>query len=447
MDRRGGIVAVAALVLVTGCGGDGTKGIRTATVGRGTVKEVVEAPGSITARASAGVTAPASGSVEALQVREGQRVRAGQVLLRIDSPDARRSLAQAKDADRQAASASRVDTPAQLSASSRAGDRAAQQAFDQARAAAKAIPDPATRAQALAAAASAQAQYATARAQAQQAVDNLNDGIGNLNRALSSLSAAQRVQTRAAVQLAQRAVDGLVVKAPIGGVVGLGATAADSSSDALSGALSQLPQSLQGAAGSALGGGASGGSSSGVTGDLVVGSPVSSGQQLLTVTDTNGLALTAQVDETDVLLVKPGVRAEVDLDAVPGATYAATVRSVEVSPQSSTAGSVSYVVRLDLGAGTGSDGEAAPTPRPGMSAVVDLSVRTAMDVVAVPASAVFRDGQRDVIWAVSGGGAVKRPVTVGAQGTDLVEIRRGVGTGTRVVVAGADRVRAGQQLK
>ena len=440
------MAAGAAVVLLAGCGGGGATGVRTATVGRGTVTEVVEAPGSITARASAVVTASATGSVGDLRVHDGQHVDAGQVLLRIDSPDARRSLTQAKDADRQAAEAADADLdPPAVPTSSRSADRTAQQAFQQARDAAQAIPDATARAQALSAAAAAQAQYDTARAQADQAIANFNAGIGSLGRALASLSAAQRVQTRAAVQLAQRAVDALVVRAPIAGTVGLGGTQPDASAGALSGALSQLPESLQGVAGSALGG-AGAPSSGGVTGQLVVGTPVASGQQLLTVTDASGLALTAQVDETDVLLVRPGVQASADLDAVPGAHYDATVRAVDVAPQSSTAGSVAYVVRLELGRGTTADGGTAPTPRPGMSAVIDLSVRTARDVVAVPAAAVFRDGQRDVVWAVRAGTARKQPVQVGAQGADLVEIRRGVTTGATVVVAGADKVRAGQRL-
>ena len=40
---------------------------------------------------------------------------------------------------------------------------------------------------------------------------------------------------------------------------------------------------------------------------------------MLTITDTSTLTLRAEVDETDVLLVRKGVKADVELDAVPGA--------------------------------------------------------------------------------------------------------------------------------
>jgi RND family efflux transporter MFP subunit len=164
------------------------------------------------------------------------------------------------------------------------------------------------------------------------------------------------------------------------------------------------------------------------------------------VTDTSTLSLTAQVDETDVLLVEPGVEAVAELDAAPDATYAATVTTVDPEPAESTRGGVSYVVRLSLERGTDADGAAAPTPRPGMSAVVDLRVRTARDVVAVPAAAVFRDGRRDVVYVVRNGVAHRRVVRLGAQGESRVEVREGLRDGERLVVRGVDRVRDGQRV-
>jgi RND family efflux transporter MFP subunit len=174
---------------------------------------------------------------------------------------------------------------------------------------------------------------------------------------------------------------------------------------------------------------------------------VAAGATLLTVTDVSTLSVTAEVDETDVLLVRRGVAAEVELDAVPGARYSAKVASVDVAPTASGRGGVSYVVRLSLASGTDAEGDPAPRPRPGMSAVVDLQVRTARAVTAVPAAAVFRDGPRDAVWvAAADGTARKRIVRLGAEGEDRVEVRDGLKVGDRVVVRGADRVSEGQQV-
>ena len=88
------------------------------------------------------------------------------------------------------------------------------------------------------------------------------------------------------------------------------------------------------------------------TGTLSVGSPVQSGDVVASIVDAAVLTLAAQVDETDVFLVTPGVTAEIELDAVPGARYTGEVASVDPTPTGAGAGAVSYGVRLTLGGGT-----------------------------------------------------------------------------------------------
>lgn len=437
-------MVVAPVVLVAlalaGCSEDATAGVRVAQAGRATVAEVVEAPATVTARATATVSAAAGGTIEVLRVRDGQRVRQGKVLLRIESPDARRALREAQRADNQAASAGAGGVPAGITGHTQA-DAAVARAFARADRSARAIQDKTIRNQALAALRASKSQYAAARAQADQAAAQLSAGIGSLSAAVTALSAAQRVQTRAAVAAARRTVKALVVRAPIDGTVSLSPPPQSGGSSA--DLLAQLPDSLRSQAGSALGGGAA---SDTVTSTVAEGAPVSSGQPLVTVTDASTLTLTASVDETDVLLVKPGVDASAELDAVPGATYDAKVTAIDPTPTTSTRGGVSYVVRLSLGTGADADGVSSPTPRPGMSAVVDLRVRTARDVVAVPASAVIRDGRQDAVWVVKNGVVRRRAVRLGAQGASRVEVLEGVEEGERLVVRGADRVADGQRL-
>jgi hypothetical protein len=246
------------------------------------------------------------------------------------------------------------------------------------------------------------------------------------------------------VELAERTVAGLTVRAPISGTVSLNPAAGAGSSGDAAGLLSQLPPAIQGQAGQLFGGAGGGGSA--VVGPLAVGQPVRSGQALLTVTDASSLSLTAHVDETDVLLVKRGIAASAELDAVPDATYPATVESIDPVPVTSSRGGVTYVVRLGLGLGKQADGSTAPEPRPGMSAVVGLRVRTAKSVVAVAPSAIFRDGRRDAVWVVTSGVAKRRVVRLGAQGETAVEVVQGLRPGQRIVKRGADRVRSGQRV-
>jgi HlyD family secretion protein len=435
-------LALAAALVLGACSGGDQAGVSVASVGRATVTEVVEAPATVTAKATATLSSTSDGTVGDLRVRDGQQVRAGQVLLRIESPSARRALRQAKAADADAASAGSVSAVGGLSTQQSQADVAARRAFTRARSAAARINDPQVRRQALAAVQASEAQFAAARAQASSAIAQFQAGFGSLSNAVAALSSAQRVQTHAAVEAARRSVAGLLVRAPIDGTVSLTAAGQSSGQDAGS-LVDQLPEELQGQAGQLLGSSSSGSS---VTGAVSEGQPVSSGQPLVTVTDASTLSLTAQVDETDVLLVKAGVSATAELDAVPGASYAAVVTTIDPAPTTSSRGGVTYLVGLSFGLGRGADGEVAPTPRPGMSAVARLRVRTAQDVVAAPVSAVFRDGERDAVWVVENGKARKRLVRLGAQGESRAEVLEGLKAGERIVVRGADRVRAGQQM-
>lgn len=434
-----------AAVLLTGCSGGDEPAVTTAEVGRETVVEVVEAAATVAARASATLTAPTDATVAELLVRDGQSVRAGQLIARLDAPDARRRLREAEQADAQAR-ATGVSAPgADLSGVQAQVDAAATAAFAAARAAAQSTQDPAARARAERAVLDAEQQYAQARLQALAAAEQARQGAESVASALDALTAAQRAQTGAAVALARRTVAALEVTAPLSGVVTLGGgPATDAAGGGLGDLVGSLPEGLQGQAEAALGGG---GSRPDVTSTTVaVGAPLASGAPVATITDVSALTLVAEVDETDVLRVRPGVGARVEVDAVPGAQYLARVTAVDVTPGSSSGGGVAYRVRLDLGAGTTADGETAPRPRPGMSAVADLEVRRSAEVIAVPVSAVVRDGGRDAVFVLDGSRAERRTVRLGAEGEDTVEVVEGLRQGQRVVVRGADRLRDGQTV-
>jgi hypothetical protein len=137
----------------------------------------------------------------------------------------------------------------------------------------------------------------------------------------------------------------------------------------------------------------------------------------------------------------------VELDAAPAARYRGIVRWVDALPSAPAPAGVSYGVRLTLSAGTRPDGSAAPTPRPGMSAVVHLEVRSVTGAVVVPTAVIFSAAGRDAVWAVRGGRAQRVVVTVGVTGQGLVQIVSGPREGERVVVRGTDRVRAARPCR
>jgi multidrug efflux pump subunit AcrA (membrane-fusion protein) len=442
------IVGLPTAGLLGACSGGTPSKVRIGAVARADVAEVVEAPGTVSAHATATLRSPAEGTIKRLRVADGDEVRKGEVVARISSPSAQEQLDQARDADRQAASGGGAPPGVDLSALRRQSDRTARQGFATARTAAGRIPDPAVRAQVLGQIAKAQAEYTAAAAAARSAVAQLNAGIGSVTSAMSSITAAQRVQTRAAVRAAERTVRALVLRAPFSGVANLGGPAAGN----LSNLAGQLPAQLQGqgqGAQSGLTAGLTGAGSGGGAKDssaVATGVPVAAGDAVVTIIDDSRLTVSADVDETDVLQVTRGVAARVELDAAPGASYVASVSGIGATPAQSSGGGVTYKVTLTLHGGTYAGGGPAPRPKPGMSAVVDLRVREARGALSVPSSAIVTSGQNSTVWVVAGGHAERRVVRLGAQGDTLAQIVAGLGEGDRIVVRGADSVRQGQRL-
>jgi multidrug efflux pump subunit AcrA (membrane-fusion protein) len=443
------VLILAPALAVSACESSDA-GIGTDAVRRATVVEVVDVPASVTARAVATLTAPADGRLARLAVEPGERVARGAVVAVVDSPTARRRLADAKAALDAARRVGVRGTTVDLSGLQRGLDAAAADAFATARSAAEKVGDPAVR-DALLAHVDAAAKHYDAAARASRRVQRqVQRGLAGISDAVAALGAAQRAQAKGAYDLAKTTVDALTMRAPIAGVVQYarpaGVAAADPLAELLGAAGASGIGGAAGAAGAVGGaGGATGAPVAGVDDMLAVGDRVGTGDAVVTIVDVSEIGLQGEVDETDVLLVEPGVAADVELDAAPGVRYQATVRTVDLLPTPSSRGGVAYRIRLAFTPGP--DGaEPPPTPRPGMSAVAHLRVRTAESTVAVPASAVFTSDLGDTVWVLRQGRAERQRVEVGVQGEDLVEIRAGVVPGDRVVTAGTDRVKPGQEV-
>jgi multidrug efflux pump subunit AcrA (membrane-fusion protein) len=446
-------------VTVSGCTSNADSGIHVAEVGYGTVAQVVQAPANIIPKSQVTLSAAADGTVAKLYVQDGQRVTKGQLLGMISSPTAQQQLDRAKQAAAQASASSGSGiepTSDGFTSAAYSARSSADRAFKQATAAAKEITDPTLRKALMDQISATQSSYDSAIRAVTDTISQFQQGLASASQVLASLGQAQETQAQAAVDVAQRTVDSLTVSAPISGVVSLGSGQAATGSNSL-GSLSQLlAGAASGSGGSALGsaagggsgsnaGGSSGSTSSGAT-VIAVGSPVSSGGTLFTVTDASSLSVTAQVDETDVLTVTPGVVAHIQLNAVPGAAYQGNVTAVDPDSTTSAQGGVTYTVRIKLGAGTLSDGSAAPTPLPGMSAIADLDVRTVQHALSVPSAALVTDGNVTSVWVVTGGVAHKQAIRLGAQGDQSVQVLGGLSAGQRIVIAGADKVADGDHV-
>jgi len=186
------------------------------------------------------------------------------------------------------------------------------------------------------------------------------------------------------------------------------------------------------------------------------------GTILLTISDLSEIEAEVRVDETEVVLVKPGQKAVVRLDAHPDTTYAGVVTEVGNSAIRSQIGlgqeSVDFKVKVAIQ-------DSIPDVRPGLSASVDITVAEDHDVLAVPIQCLtVRDEERlererrrgkkaneeaeadtagtddegkkrdiEGVFVVEDGVAHFRPVRVGIAGQSHFVIESGLSEGQEVV--------------
>ena len=455
---RPAILLVAAALVLGACGRGPDQRFAAEPAARADVVERVSAPGSVQPNAAADVTAPSAGTLSSL-VRDGAKVKKGQVVARISSPEVDDAVRQAEAASGAASSLGAVPSlptgqaiaafdqvQEQISASTKTVLDALRAALPQLPAADR----PAARKKIDAAekridkAQEASAEAARAAAASVQATGAAVSG------ALASAAAAQQAQADAALDAARAQQERLTLKAPIAGTVQLGRSGGGGSGGGVS--LPSIP-GLPSAAGEALQGltgGGGGGSTAGSGPLLRSGSQVSAGATILTILDVGRLAVAAEVDETDITLVKTGQKAEVELDAFPGVPFGAEVLRVALAPDpgagSGDGGGVSYRVDLYLGRPAADvQTDVRPSPRVGMTATADIAVRHADDALSVPSSALIGRGSGSAVYVIEDDRVRLRQVSLAASGEERVAIRSGLREGERVVTRGAERLRDGQE--
>jgi HlyD family secretion protein len=169
----------------------------------------------------------------------------------------------------------------------------------------------------------------------------------------------------------------------------------------------------------------------------IIGTMNNPGTVLMTIADLSVMEAEVLVDETDVVKVRTGKRAEVSVDAIPGKVLNGTVTEVGNSAiaslnSASTASAESKdfktVITLD---------HPPLTLKPGFSATADIIIEEKKDVLTVPIAALVileRDDakkkgatvEREGVFIAAGGRSVFREVKKGIAGDMYIEIVSGL---------------------
>jgi len=168
------------------------------------------------------------------------------------------------------------------------------------------------------------------------------------------------------------------------------------------------------------------------------GMKVSAGDALYRIADLTVVWVLADVPEYELASVELGQAATIRMRSLPGRSFEGRV--VSIYPQIDRETRTTRV-RIEI-----------PNPqtllRADMYADVEIAAGAAKPVVAVPESAVIDTGTRQVVILDKGEGRFEpRKVKTGTRGGGYVEIRRGVVTSDRVVVAANFLIDAESNLK
>jgi HlyD family secretion protein len=385
------IVILIAVVVLLSRRDRGGLAVDVEAVGRKpTFRSFVTASGQIVAQRYADIGSNAMGRLVELRVKEGEAVKAGQVLARIDA--------------------------IQASAGATAAAARVQGAESDGRAAADLL-------------AAARADLDAARARAEEARENLRrnqelrrDGLvpiaeldrakANADAATAQVSAAEAAIRR--LQAAQESAGRRLAEARADATRARDVLAKTDIVAPIDGTVTRLPVQ---------------------EGEMVViGIQNQPGTTLMTVSDLSAIDAEVKVAEADVLRVRVGQTATVTLEAMPGATFPGRVVEVGASalPVTGTGAAAREFrvkVRLD---------RPDPGLRPGLTCDAEILTAERQNVLAVPLQAVVvrpdaSGADQTGVFTLDGAAARFRPVTAGLIGGLDIEIA-GVDAGTPVIV-------------
>lgn len=381
-NRRAGGAAMGVLLLMAaGCGGkeeakasaaERASGVRVEAVKMERVPDEIEAPGTVASAMAAQVAARVMGTVTSVLAREGDPVKAGQVLVTLDE----RELAERRSAARAA-----VDEAAHAKDEVARGVAAAQAQADVMQ--------------------KTYERYAILRDKKSVSPQEFDEVEAKQRAAQEGLAAAKARQQQVA-SMAERAqaesrametVSGYArVTAPFSGVV--------------------------------------------VRRVVEPGAMAAPGTPLLVVEAASQYRLEVTVDAAEATGLKRGSKAHMELDALPGKSFAGTVAEIEAG-----ADAASHTVRArielpqDAGIRSGLFGRA-------------WFAHGERKAMALPQSAIVHRGQLHGVYVADAEGIARlRMVTLGRTIADKVEILSGLSEGERVVMDAANRELDGKKVE
>lgn len=368
-------------------------GIKVETVTRSPLESYYEAVATVRSRTTTALSSKATGNITAVHVREGDRVKPGQLLIEIDNQEAAAQLKKAQAGVREAEEMLR-----ETEQTSRAFESALKAAEAEQALAASTY----ARYQALLERKSVspqefdevQARYIAKTAEVQRAKDTLYSIQAKREQVIARID-----QARAEVTQARLSGEHSRIYAPLSGIV----TAKNAE----------------------------------------VGALASPGAPLLTVEDDTHYRLEAHVEEGMIGRVRLGEPVRVMISALGDQEWPARVAEIQ---SASDPASRSFIVKIDLPEDAGKKGPVRVL-RSGLFGRVRFQT-SPKEGLTIPRKAILNRGQLSQVFVVDPKGmAYSRLVRTGKTYGDRVEILSGLEGGERIIVEGLEKVQDGNRIE
>ncbi len=408
----GAILLVALIIAAIVKGKSSKKGIKVAMaeVETRTIKEVVAGSGKIYPEIEVKISSDVSGEIVKLMIKEGDSVKANQVLA-IVNPDTYESIVERANASLNNAKAQLANSRSRIQANIAQREqilaqlKKAKKAFERSK---KLFEQGVV----------SESDFENAQSSYEGLQANLKSAEANIQSAKESASASEYMvkSAQASLKESKANLKRTTIHSPIDGIITMLAVE---------------------------------------EGERVVGTIQMKGTEMMRISNLNNMEVRVEISENDILKVKKGDKVEIEVDAYVGKKFLGEVFEVansssDISNNSLNSDKVTnFIVKVRIDQDSYKDllnNKTKMFPfRPGMSATVDIFTKSKSGVVCVPIQAVTtrevktkKGGKStedldEVIFIVSQDTVKKVKVETGIQDDEFIEVLSGVAVGDKVV--------------
>ena len=146
-----------------------------------------------------------------------------------------------------------------------------------------------------------------------------------------------------------------------------------------------------------------------------------SGTEIMTIANLNDMVVNAHVNQTDVVRLSQGQEVDIQVESVPGLKMQGSME--RIAPQALIKNGIKgFSARVVIK-------NIDPRVRPGMTAVLNIPVSSADNVLAVPLAAVFSESNERFVFVKTEDHFERRPIIIGITDYSHAEVVKGLAAG------------------